>query len=218
MTRLYPRIWLIVWSPPAAIACLVGLATTDVRPVVFLSVLLAGLAALSVVPFGQGRSAEGGPRRVAAQRATRVAAGTIAVAGWIALLGELVWPLAVLAGVTSPPAARFVRSLLRSRSLARLAAGVSLPPDHQMNSVVADLDDLQLCQVWHKSYFSLREAPSVGQRCKLVALRQACMDEMARRDADGLRIWLASAPQPFEDPEPYVRRRRDHRPGGHESL
>lgn len=215
MSRIYTRIWLTVWSPPAAIACLAGLATTDVTPVLFLAVLLAGLAALSVVPLGQGRSAEGGPRRLATQRATRVAAGTIALGGWIPLMGDLVWPLAVLACVTSPAAARFIGARLRSRSLARMAAGISLPPPDQMKSLVADLDDLQLCQVWHTSYFSLREAPSVGQRCRIVALRQACIDEMARRDADGLRIWLASAPRPFDDPEPYLRRNRDHRPGGH---
>ena len=217
MHRVYTRIWLGVWAPPAAAACLAGLATTDVTRVLFLSVLMAGLAAVSVLPFGQGRSTEGGPRGVAALRATRVAAGTIAVSGWMALLGDLVWPIAVIAGITSPPAARFVRSLLRSRSVARLAAGASLPPDHRMSSAVEDLDDLQLCRVWHRSYFSLREARSVGQRCKIVALRQACMEEMERRDPDGLRSWLASSPHPFEAPEPHVRRRRDHRPGGRES-
>lgn len=67
--------------------------------------------------------------------------------------------------------------------------------------MVRALDDGELCQAWRESHEVLGYTHLPELRSQLVALRQAYLDEMERRDPRGFAAWLeggaAAAPERF---------------------
>lgn len=74
---------------------------------------------------------------------------------------------------------------------------------------VRSLDDSELCNAWRTSFRKLEAATTASARADLVALRQACIDEMERRYPDGLRAWLESGARAAGNPSRYLDRYRD---------
>jgi hypothetical protein len=70
------------------------------------------------------------------------------------------------------------------------------------------LDDQQLCRLWRESFWVLSNPAPPGTALYLVALREACLDEMERRDAGALHAWLASGARASSGPERYLIRSR----------
>jgi hypothetical protein len=66
------------------------------------------------------------------------------------------------------------------------------------------LDDWQLCRLWRESFWVLRKPPSPLTALCLVALREACLDELERRDATALHAWLDSGARASSGPEKYM--------------
>ncbi|WP_027862104.1 hypothetical protein [Marmoricola sp. URHB0036] len=66
------------------------------------------------------------------------------------------------------------------------------------------LDDWQLCRLWRESFWILREPASPVTVLRLVALREACLDELERRDAAALHAWLESGARASSGPEKYL--------------
>jgi len=69
-------------------------------------------------------------------------------------------------------------------------AGTVLPPDPRYS--LAELDDDALCRLWRYTYWQLDLQTTEAGVLELVALRQACLDELERRDPSALRAWLFS--------------------------
>jgi len=66
------------------------------------------------------------------------------------------------------------------------------------------LDDLQLCRLWRQSFWVLHRPASPGTVLCLVALREACLDELERRDAAALHAWLDSGARASGGPERFL--------------
>ena len=69
---------------------------------------------------------------------------------------------------------------------------------------LSGLDDRQLCRVWRESFWALRTAAPPGTLLCLVALREACLDELERRHAAGVHAWLDSGARASSGPEKYL--------------
>lgn len=67
------------------------------------------------------------------------------------------------------------------------------------------LDDRQLCRLWRESFWVLRQPARPATVLCLVALREACLEELERRDAAGLHAWLDSGARASGGPEKYLR-------------
>ena len=67
-----------------------------------------------------------------------------------------------------------------------------------------ELSTLELCRQWQDSYQALREAPTVALRLQIIEARAHCLDELERRNPDGLQAWLASAASAAGDPSRFL--------------
>ncbi|MFI5695302.1 hypothetical protein ACIA58_25845 [Kribbella sp. NPDC051586] len=65
---------------------------------------------------------------------------------------------------------------------------------------IANAGTTELCRQWLESYGELRRATSQAARLRVVMARQRCLDELERRDPDGLQAWLASTASAGGDP------------------
>lgn len=62
-----------------------------------------------------------------------------------------------------------------------------------------------LCRQWRDSYDALRQARTDNQRLRIVVERAHCLDELGRRDPEGLQAWLASAASAAGDPARFLK-------------
>jgi hypothetical protein len=144
----------------------------------------------------------------------RVARG--AAAGLVLVVtGGCLSPLAGPAGTVA--AVGLVLGVLLGRRflLTRPAGGVRAPAVEA--AVQADLPlpplpqytTAELGDAWVRSQQVLPRIRALRDRARLVALRQAYLDELERRDAAGVRRWLESGCALHGDPRPYLHPRPD---------
>ncbi|MFI5707370.1 hypothetical protein [Kribbella sp. NPDC051620] len=120
----------------------------------------------------------------------------LALAGLTFALGPAVLLLLLTLLATSPPAVRWYRdSPSRPEALDESATTTA-----------------QLCQQWHDTFEDLHHAPTPAARLRVVKARQRCLDELERRDPNGLNAWLASTASPAGDPTRYLRMDRSNAP------
>lgn len=62
----------------------------------------------------------------------------------------------------------------------------------------------ELCRRWLDSYHALNRASTDGARLRVVMARQRCLDELERRDPEGLQAWLASSASAAGDPRRFL--------------
>jgi hypothetical protein len=125
------------------------------------------------------------------------ATGLAQVVGGFAIL------IVLVAVAVSPPAAsRYVARLGEHRP-AQPAPAYPEVKRHRSLSVE------ELCTAWTQSCLDLRGA-SPAQALRFVEARQYYLDELERRDPDGLRAWLATAASASGSPRRFISRR----PGG----
>jgi hypothetical protein len=220
--RVYECVWRGFWF--AVMVFGVGLAVLEwsaVGVIVTLVplVVLCFVVQLMLPVIVPGSAADGGARRVLSQ-SLMVSVGILTV--WS--LGRVAPALALLvvltAGVSSPAV---VRRAIRSarRSAAGTPDGDALgppsaaprPQDEDADSRLTQpealgplkgLDDWQLCRLWRESFWTLSEPAPPATLLRLVALREACLDELERRDAAALHAWLDSGARASSGPEKYM--------------
>lgn len=87
---------------------------------------------------------------------------------------------------------------------AEIEEAAGLTPPEELGPLVG-LDDRQLCRLWRESFWALvTPAPPHTLLC-VVALREACLDELERRHAGALSAWLADGARASSGPEKYLR-------------
>lgn len=64
----------------------------------------------------------------------------------------------------------------------------------------------ELCRAWCRSQALLRDATDPARRLRLVALRQAYLDTMERRDPIGFALWISLSPPGRVPPDVYIGR------------
>lgn len=212
--RTYIRVWSTVWSVVAAAG--LGLAMLESSAIAALLTLGLLLALSWFVRLLMPDLMPGWPP-------TTVALGVLAVLSFCRVVPALGLLVVLTMGLSS---SAVVGRVIRS---ARQPAGADADegeaattfPQPRPEAVDADsltlpetmgplhgLDDLQLCRLWRESFWVLSRPAPPGTVLCLVALREACLDELERRDAAALHAWLDSGARASGGPEKYL----DHPP------
>lgn len=219
--RVYRWSWCACWLPAAVTGAAAGAALGSPAPVVaaaFLSAVLTGFGAAVFVQHDRGRRIPLSRGRLVVTRfALRAAVATGLLVAWSQAVGPLLWPLLLLAVLTSP--AVVGAALRRARgpeqehppvAPAACTCGCAGPVSaREMADLVEKLDDTQLRRAWRTSHARLRAARTQEEWSQLVQLREAYLTELDHRDADGVRSWLAAAPRPDTTPESLLRPGRE---------
>jgi len=117
-----------------------------------------------------------------------IGSAALAIAGMGAVLGIGVAGVVLIVGLSSPAAVRLYR-----RSLQRTPQ-TEAPP----------VSTAELCRQWQNSHEALRRATSADARLRIVQARQRCLDELEKRDPEGLSAWLASTASAAGDPSRFL--------------
>ena len=217
------RAWTHVWCVVAAIG--LGVSTLEWSPTIALVAVLvlaccAGLAMVVVLTATDRLQPDG---RVPWRRLVPQAlAGGAGLVTFLVLAGSSP-PLALLCVllclVTWPPLLLRIRRRpaspsSRARPMHEQPPGtVPSPPDpwsshpqyspsqsHAQYSL-AELDDDALCRLWRHTYWQLELQATEAGVLDLVALRQACLDELERRAPSAVHAWLSSGARASGGPE-----------------
>jgi hypothetical protein len=183
-----------VWRAFCWVSFLLGVLAVlllfpQVLALAFLTGLLAGATAATMY------SASDTARWTRRQVMTAAAAGAAAIvlAGGLAVvLGSSVLWLVALLGATSPPVVQW-------------CTGMRGPATAASRRDVPERSTADLCRQWRESYDALRQARTDAQRLRIVVERQRCLDELDRRDPEGLQAWLASAASAAGDPTRFLK-------------
>ena len=114
-------------------------------------------------------------------------------------------------GADSPPALTFRADPVdpdRYFDEVEVPSASSSPPGADtLEMPVNGLSDEQLCLAWVTSFITLERLLVEGdtaQQAQVVSRRQQYLDELARRNPQGLEEWLISGARPAGDPSPYI--------------
>ena len=215
----YRRCWQLLWGGVALsiLAPAVLFWSPGAVVKVFSFTTIFGAAVIAVLS-----SPTHGAARVSAVGCWRVLRAALAIGlGAVAAiaLAQLSFPAALLlvlaAFGTAPGSVRYAADKLRTRGwLARPATDVvpeepsPVVPSRPESDArrLAALTTAQLCDTWRRSLSTLHAARDVRTRLLAVHLREACLDELERRDPEGIRAWLGSGPS--GSPDRFLGRRR----------
>ncbi|MEU6135073.1 hypothetical protein [Nocardioides sp. NPDC047086] len=152
------------------------------------------------------------------------AAGLVLTLGWASML--LVMAAGLAAALESgwlgwPPRAEAPRKnrhrLGRRSSHAGTAAGAAaeavaeaigpevIDPVEAILAVTDELTDTDLCMAWRSSYVALDRATDLSAKLRAVEIRVVLLDELGRRDAQGLEAWFRSGARAAGGPDRYLR-------------
>lgn len=198
-----------------------GLALLEWSPVVagLTTVLLSGCVAAVVAVV---RPAPGGPSPARRAWAVDVAAGSLLAGGGAVTLLALATAspccallLALTATLTAPPVVRRVRRRLRPRAPVGPPARPQAPWDTGLRSLttaaaVSRLADSELCVLWRRTFWQLTSHQAPDALLATVLLRQACLDELTRRNPTAVRAWLESGGRASGGPERFWVTGRSH--------
>ncbi|TCC21584.1 hypothetical protein [Kribbella sindirgiensis] len=188
---LYRAVWRVFGGVSVVLGIVAAglLLPVDILGIALLAAPVAGATAFSLC---SSDGFAGWTRRQLIAAAAAGAAVTTLVLGLTAVLGASVFWLAALLAVTSPPVVQWC--------CVRVGFGPAAGPvDGPKHSTAA------LCKQWRDSYDALRDARTDNQRLRIVMERQRCLDELGRRDPEGLQAWLASAASAAGDPARFLR-------------
>lgn len=191
---VYGIVWRAVCGLLGVLGIVLGFIVVPLNvmiPLVVIGVVIGVSAAIGCQSENAGTGSTPGPGRTAL---TALMAGTaiVAVTGLAAVIGGLVaGGLLLVLAASSPPVLRWYGRRLRRTPA---AAKDEWPP----------LSTAELCRQWQDSYEALREAATASARLRIVEARQRCLDELERRDPDGLNAWLASAATAASDPSRFL--------------
>jgi hypothetical protein len=140
----------------------------------------------------------------------------VAATGMVALLGAAACLLFVCLPATSPWAVRHAMRVCRRRTSVEKPVGDEPPPEKVLAVVAepspvvfpalapADLDLEGLCWAWRRSYVRLQRCRTAVETARVVADRQQCLDELERRNPEGLSAWLEAGARAAGDPSRFV--------------
>ncbi|NIK59225.1 hypothetical protein [Kribbella shirazensis] len=188
---LYRAVWRVFCGVSVVLGVVAAglLLPADILVVALLAVGVAAASAIGLYDGGETARWRRGQIATAAAAATAVVSLVIGVT---VVLGLSVLWLAVLLAASSPPVVQWCS--------ARLGFGT---PVRQSDVPTPSTTDL--CRQWRDSYEALRQARTDKQRLRIVMDRQHCLDELGRRDPEGLQAWLSSSASAAGDPARFLR-------------
>lgn len=225
----YARGWMRVWYVVSVAGLGIGVVAWSVVPTAAAMLVAVSFAALVLTLVRAERAERSRP--VIARPATTALGVGAGVVGFLALLSSSP-PLALLvlliAITTAPPVVGVVSSVLRDRAPYRRTAprpvaapgpakqtlrregdtvrvdGGREPALPSAPEVVRQLDDRALCRLWRQTFWDMRDQQSVTQRAAVVRLRQACLEELERRNPAAVATWLGSGARASSGPERFL--------------
>ena len=213
------------WSVCASTLIAVGLAcalATGSWPTLIAAILTV---AFFVVVIGATALPNEGLRAMANLTWRGLLVGTVlaAATGLTVVLGTLGLLLVVLLSGTAPGLPAGVRRGWKSVTQHRDAEAVDQQaerPGRVVQEVVSEptlldrtpwlpealdsLDDVSLCLAWRSSFLLLEAAASVEDRVAIIEHRQRYLDELQRRNPQGVAAWLSSGARASGNPLPYL--------------
>lgn len=193
---VYRAVWRVFCGAFAALAAVAALLllSGEILLLTVLVALVAGTTAASMYSSGDGNgviSRRWTRRQVVTSVTSSCAVATLAI-GLAGVLGlSVVW-MVVLLTAGSPRAVQWYGERL----------GWSAAP-RRVDAPTGSTADL--CRQWRDSYEALRQAKTDRQRLRIVMERQHCLDELGRRDPEGLEAWLSSAASAAGDPGRFIK-------------
>jgi hypothetical protein len=210
----YASRWAQAWTVLAAAE--VGFASLQWSPVIVMLDLIAtgaGVAVCLVIYQEHRMQPTTTPlsRRFAetGRRSLMISVCVVALSTLVTGSPPLALLVVVLVVVTSPAAVR-LRAGRASSDPVPPAAGPAAQPLRSDDAILEGLDDVELFRLWRHSFWELGSQPNADELAQLVALRQSCLDELARRNPAALRAWLDSGARASGGPERFWRRAQDH--------
>ena len=212
--KTYARLWLCWWGVLGAMGLLLGVKALPVLTVVGVSfgagMAAAALSFVSMAMHRDGHLSTGELARHAAQRGPLGALVVVTILATSISAGPLIWPVLALVAVTSPWMITCGRRLVRRQQSASdteptprpSSARACIQPADWASAVMA-LSDEQLCASWQTSYTAMQTA-LVADCLELVNLRQAYLQELERRNPQGLRAWFDSGAEAAGNPATYL--------------
>jgi hypothetical protein len=198
--RDYRRAWRTWWLLFALVGT-AGAVLTWPAPVLLLTWIFGATLGAALITGSRGEDDAAAPfAHVTAREALSAAvSGALVmsgVVGWLAISAVGGIGLVALALVSSP----WFLGVVRSRT------GASGPPVRRpgetLDDVIADaesLDELchrmstpELCLAWHQTFTLVNHADAPHRQMRVLVLREAFLDELVRRDPDGLDAWICS--------------------------
>jgi hypothetical protein len=171
-----------------------------------LATILAIVLALTAVAGRSAADKQAGTSPVGTLlRTLSICLAVVAALGLGAVLRGGVVLLLLLVGASSPRALGWWSRPLR-RQLTPAAPLMPAPPPPGTRSTS------ELCREWHETYLLLRQATKPTAQLRIVMARQRCLDELERRDPDGLHAWLASTASADGDPRRFLSKSRSDSP------
>jgi hypothetical protein len=200
----YRFVWRAVCGVIGSLGIAMGLIAIPLDYLIPL-VLLTIVVGLTAAVGHESASADDSPKRRTSGQAAFIATlpctGLLALAGLSFALRLLVVPLILALAVTSPPLVRWYGS--------QFVSAASPQPTEGGWSVITTAE---LCQQWHESYEALQQAVTPAARLRIVTARQHCLDELERRDPEGLSAWLSSRASAAGDPSRFLRMNQSQTP------
>ena len=197
----YRRAWLVWWGFFALSGTAAALVMWPGPAVALVWIFGATVGAF----FGVGATSAAAQENpfadldVRAVRRGALAGGFVAggVAGWgqVSVGGTVA--LVVLATVTSVPAVRLLSGLVgagprQAPSSGRESLDTTIARAGSLEEACRSFTTLELCLAWQQTFTITTGPPGPTQAMRLLIVRQAFLDELARRNPAGLDAWLSS--------------------------
>jgi MFS family permease len=187
-------------SAAGALIAVILLAPATMIAVFVSSGLVCSLVTATVLALREEK--QSGQLRRYARNALLGGAAGIAATGLAEVVGGFAILIVLVALAASPPAVRWYAVLLGEHRPVKSRTAYPEAKRHRTLSIE------ELCTAWTQSCLDLRGA-SPAQALRFVEARQYYLDELERRDPDGLRAWLATAASASGSPRRFISRRAD---------
>lgn len=167
-------------------------------PFVLLTIVVGLTAAVGHASTGTDDQQERRTSKQAGVLAALPFLGLLAFAGLAFALGAVVLLLALALVATSPPVVRWYGD------------SPNWPQPEELGDSATST--AELCRQWQDSFEDLHQATTPAAQLRIVTARQRCLDELERRDPDGLNAWLSSSASAAGDPSRFLRMDRSKAP------
>ena len=227
--RVYRVVWLLLCGLLGAVGALAAF-TLSLGAVIAALVMAAGVGGfltwLVLTPEGDNPRLPRGQRRAVAASTALSGGGCVVSIGLGTLLGAPTAVVLVIFAVGgSPRVIRFCVRWLRQHDYLQMSHRQGIAADRTgtlsepvlepgadagsessapVRTDASELSDQDLCLAWRASFSALKRSSSPGRRVRIVAERQAYLDELERRSRRGIAVWLASGARAAGDPSPFV--------------
>lgn len=201
------RIWWILAAITGLAGCTAAVETVAPGALVVVALFVGLNAAGFSIAGSMVNDVPNRRVRTGLQVGVVASAATVALLGLVASLGGLGLLIGLIFAATSPPLINRLGRWLEQRQLDRREAQVPAEErevsDHPRRPC-SEMTTAELVRAWRASFNSLLRAQTTAATNEIVTRRAQYLDELERRDPDGIRRWLDSGARAASDPSRFI--------------